>query len=156
MRNLKLEDPKGFEDLEKEINTYLTKPENNKFDTPGRNDIYRTISGEEEAAYGWIAANFSLGTLSELGQLSTEKLGYLEMGGASAQIAFEPFVNELSPEQLEDGDITRITMGGMGFYLFLKTYALGADKAWEEYQKDLFRIADREVTYSLISHSHFH
>jgi hypothetical protein len=43
--------------------------------------VYAVISGTDEAKYGWIAANYS-----QENPLATA-LGYVEMGGASAQIA---------------------------------------------------------------------
>lgn len=54
----------------------------------------RVISGEEEAIYGWTATNFVLGTLLQSSEGSgtvinpTLTHGSIEMGGASAQIAF--------------------------------------------------------------------
>ncbi|KAJ2372565.1 Golgi apyrase [Coemansia sp. RSA 2607] len=46
---------------------------------------FRVVSGEHEGLFGWLAANYLLGALD--GQAPT--LGFLDMGGASAQIAFE-------------------------------------------------------------------
>lgn len=147
MRDLGRTNSAKLSALELEINTYLKSCE---FDTGL--EPYRTISGEEEAAYGWIAANYSLGTFSELGQVSPQSVGYLEMGGASAQIAFRPFKNELTPEQLGDGDITRVKLGNVDFDLFLKTYDLGSDKAWREYQNDLIQSGDKgSVRGSILS-----
>lgn len=136
MRDFGRRDSEKLSELEKEINDYLKSCGFRTDEFP-----YKTISGEEEAAYGWIAANYSLGTFSELGQVSPQTVGYLEMGGASAQIAFRPFKNELTPEQLRDGDITRVKLGKVVFDLFLKTYDLGSDKAWREYQNDLIENA---------------
>ena len=57
-------------------------------------EFARVISGEEEAAYGWTGANFALGSLLESSEGSGTVMnpaltyGTLEMGGASAQIAF--------------------------------------------------------------------
>jgi len=54
----------------------------------------RVISGEEEAIYGWTAANFVLGSLLQSsegsGTVMNPKLthGAIEMGGASSQISF--------------------------------------------------------------------
>ncbi|KAJ7879068.1 nucleoside phosphatase family-domain-containing protein [Mycena olivaceomarginata] len=130
--------------LEEAINTYL---KGCGFDVGAEGGGgYNTISGEEEAAYGWIAANWSLGTFVELKQQSPQKYGYLEMGGASTQIVFLPHKNELTPEQLGDGDMTRVTLGGVELDLFLKTYDLGSDKAWNEYGKELISINVKNQT----------
>ena len=47
----------------------------------------RVIDGEEEGLYGWIALNYLAGKL----RADEEKqLGFLELGGASTQMCFEP------------------------------------------------------------------
>lgn len=145
MRDLGRTDRVKQSDLERTINTYLEGTPYKKEDPP-----YKTITGEEEAAFGWISANFLLGTFSELGQTSSSQTrGYLEMGGASAQIAFRPHANELAPWDLQHGDITRVQLGGVDFNLFLRTYDLGSNTAWREYQLDLIQDATRvRVTLS--------
>lgn len=45
----------------------------------------RTISGKEEGVYGWISLNYYLQTIQGKGQ---PLVGLIEIGGASAQIAF--------------------------------------------------------------------
>lgn len=93
----------------------------------------KAITGEEEAAYGWIAANYTLGAFSGHGARA-HTVGYVELGGASAQVAFLPHRNELPPDQLHDGDVTRVRIGSQVFDLFLKSYSLGANKAWKKYE----------------------
>ncbi|KAF9459390.1 nucleoside phosphatase family-domain-containing protein [Collybia nuda] len=46
------------------------------------------ITGEAEALYGWVAANYSLGAFSGFGMRASQTVGYVELGGASAQIAY--------------------------------------------------------------------
>lgn len=56
----------------------------------------RVIPGEEEGVYGWIAANYLLGSLytlnpaSGLPVLGGNTIGALDLGGASTQITFAP------------------------------------------------------------------
>ncbi|KAK4047591.1 Golgi apyrase [Microbotryomycetes sp. JL221] len=54
----------------------------------------RIISGEEEGLYGWIAVNYLMDGFDKHEQISGTKgsstYGFLDMGGASTQIAFEP------------------------------------------------------------------
>jgi len=69
---------------------YNTTVNSFKFET----EQARVISGEEEAIYGWTATNFVLGTLIQSSEGSgavinpTLTHGSIEIGGASAQIAF--------------------------------------------------------------------
>lgn len=57
------------------------------FETNGPFDwqYARLLSGEEEATYAWIGTNYVLGLWGE-----SDKIGILEMGGQSLQVAFEP------------------------------------------------------------------
>lgn len=47
------------------------------------------ITGEEEGLFGWIAVNYLMDGFSGVGEQRTT-YGFLDMGGASTQIAFEP------------------------------------------------------------------
>ncbi|KAJ3416236.1 Golgi apyrase [Chytridiales sp. JEL 0842] len=56
------------------------------FSTSGGCDRhFRVISGELEGIYGWLTANYLMDGFAE-----SQSLGFLDMGGASTQIAFEP------------------------------------------------------------------
>ncbi|KAJ2774253.1 Golgi apyrase [Coemansia nantahalensis] len=46
---------------------------------------FQVVSGEAEGLYGWVAVNYLMGGFG-----SGRSHGFLDMGGASAQIAFEP------------------------------------------------------------------
>lgn len=58
----------------------------------------QVISGETEGLYGWIATNYLLGSFDSPGEHEHGKghhtYGFLDMGGASAQIAFAPNATE--------------------------------------------------------------
>lgn len=78
--------------LKKEICTYAQQT--TQFSLPDCDLHIQVIPGETEGLYGWIAANYLLGGFD-----SPEKhnhgnghhtYGFLDMGGASAQIAFAP------------------------------------------------------------------
>ena len=72
----------------------------------------RVIEGQEEALYAWIAANYLNGTLGKASEDGT--IGILELGGASAQIAFAPKnqnSEETEPVQI-GGRIHRVYMRG--------------------------------------------
>ncbi|GAA5998686.1 apyrase [Rhodotorula paludigena] len=67
------------------------------FQLPDCDDQVRIISGEEEGLYGWIAVNYLMDGFDKhehavAGERSkhSSTYGFLDMGGASTQIAFEP------------------------------------------------------------------
>lgn len=49
---------------------------------------FEVTSGDHEAAYGWITANYAMGLLDHAASGPRTK-GFLEMGGASFQVAYE-------------------------------------------------------------------
>ena len=59
-------------------------------------DQVRIISGEEEGIYGWVAVNYLMDGFDSHGLSSkgtgrhSSTYGFLDMGGASTQLAFEP------------------------------------------------------------------
>ncbi|MCA9660042.1 MAG: hypothetical protein KC486_16985, partial [Myxococcales bacterium] len=61
-----------------------------------------TISGQQEGLYTWITANYALGNLQSGGAT----VGALDLGGASAQIAFAPEGGAGASATLKFGDAT--------------------------------------------------
>ncbi|GJJ12382.1 hypothetical protein Clacol_006624 [Clathrus columnatus] len=49
----------------------------------------RVITGEEEGLFGWIAVNYLLNGFTQDRSNSSSTYGFLDMGGASAQMAFQ-------------------------------------------------------------------
>lgn len=77
----------------RETCTFLKFHSNFRIDDPSPagpcGSSVRIITGEEEGLYGWIAVNYLMdGFASTSSQPTT--YGFLDMGGASTQIAFEP------------------------------------------------------------------
>ncbi|KAL3473058.1 nucleoside phosphatase family-domain-containing protein [Aspergillus californicus] len=72
--------------------------ENYDFALPDCNVHIQVIPGVTEGLYGWIAANYLLGSFDSPGKHDHGKghhtYGFLDMGGASAQIAFAPNATE--------------------------------------------------------------
>ncbi|KAG8772368.1 Golgi apyrase, partial [Serendipita sp. 397] len=66
----------------------------------------RIISGEEEGVFGWIAINYLMESFPSISSRDEKKAentyGFLDMGGASTQIAFEPSsdAQDVHPVQL--------------------------------------------------------
>ncbi|KAI9836668.1 MAG: hypothetical protein M1819_001304 [Sarea resinae] len=69
-----------------------------KFLLPDCDLHIQVISGETEGLYGWIAANYLLGSFdapeAHVHGKGHHTYGFLDMGGASAQIAFAPNATE--------------------------------------------------------------
>lgn len=67
------------------------------FDLPDCSKSVRVISGEEEGLYGWIAVNYLMDGFDKHDHKAgkhSSTYGFLDMGGASTQIAFEPTEEE--------------------------------------------------------------
>lgn len=94
----------------------------------------RIISGEEEGLFGWLSVNY---LMDGFGSSSSDRAtyGFLDMGGASTQIAFEP-----SPEEQEKTqnliDVRLRTIGGeeISHKIFVTTWlGYGTNQARERY-----------------------
>jgi hypothetical protein len=70
-----------------------------------------TISGQQEGLYGWITANYALGTLT--GERPT--VGALDLGGASTQLSFVP-------ADAGDAPTTALTLGDKTFAVYAESY----------------------------------
>jgi len=95
-------------------------------------EFARVISGEEEAVYGWTGVNFALGSLLASSEGSGTVMdpgktyGTLEIGGASAQIAFyrsnEDIMSNLFKLQIGQGKHWNIYAHSFLYY--------GVNEAW--------------------------
>lgn len=104
------------------------------FFTSFHNPIYEVATGTQEALYGWITANYSLGRLQHRGALRTH--GFVEMGGQSVQIAYEaPQPAAVVAGVVEQKNLT-IRWNGRerAFRVFTKTFpTLGTKASRDEY-----------------------
>ncbi|KAJ7706954.1 nucleoside phosphatase family-domain-containing protein [Mycena rosella] len=91
----------------------------------------RIITGEEEGLFGWIAVNYLMDGF--LGAQTT--YGFLDMGGASTQIAFEPQAAHVD-DQMELIDVRLRLLGGEEIHhrVFVTTWlGYGTNQARERY-----------------------
>ncbi|ORY98475.1 nucleoside phosphatase family-domain-containing protein [Syncephalastrum racemosum] len=119
----------------------------------------RVIPGELEGIYGWVAVNYLMGGFDTSIQASIDQaepqhenkhhtFGFLDMGGASAQIAFEP---EHHQRQEHFDDLTRIylhTLDGqkVEYDVFVTTFlGYGSNEARRRYLEERVRIAYTEA-----------
>lgn len=83
----------------------------------------RTLSGEEEGAYGWLVANYlkGNGNLPEV----VDTLGALDLGGSSTQISLVS-----TPKLRQTYSRFHLRIGKLNYPIFTHSYAnLGADQA---------------------------
>ena len=86
----------------------------------------RTISGSEEALFGWLSVNQDLG---HFGVKESSYVGVLDMGGASVQIAFPVTkTNDIDPD-----DLMEVKVRGKQVKLFVHSF-LGLGKTVFAYQ----------------------
>lgn len=95
----------------------------------------RIITGEEEGLFGWIAVNYLMDGFTDNGGGARTTYGFLDMGGASTQIAFEP--SEEEREKAQDLiDVRLRLLGGQEIHhqVFVTTWlGYGTNQARERY-----------------------
>ena len=122
--------------------TYLQA--NTQFDLPDCGTHIQVIPGETEGLYGWIATNYLLGGFDNPDQHDHGKghhtYGFLDMGGASAQIAFAPNTT-IAEQHANDLKVVRMRhLDGTPseYRVFTTTWlGFGANQARDRYIKDL-------------------
>jgi Golgi apyrase len=105
------------------------------------------IDGESEGAYGWLSLNYLEKKLTKKGD---ETIGFLDMGGASTQIAFLPH-NHLQGgiEDVDESDLYAIqlkTAGGEAWDYNISSYSFldfGINRAQERYLEYLEKEAEK-------------
>jgi Golgi nucleoside diphosphatase len=118
--------------------------ETTKFMLPDCDLHIKVIPGETEGLYGWIAANYLLGGFDKPGEHDHGKghhtYGFLDMGGASAQIAFAPNATE-TEKHANDLTLLRMrTLDGKSseYKVFVTTWlGFGVNKARKRYVDSL-------------------
>ncbi|KAJ3115665.1 Golgi apyrase [Physocladia obscura] len=124
-----------------------TTLENFKFDIRSCSTQFRVISGEVEGIFGWVAINylnsgFQIPNKQRPPPLpgSPSTFGFLDMGGASTQIAFEP-IEEM--KKLHADDLTKVVLRNVGgsdleWLVFVSTFlGFGVNEARRNYLQEL-------------------
>lgn len=116
------------------------------FQLPDCDAHVQIIPGETEGLYGWIAANYLLGGFDEPEKNDHGKghhtYGFLDMGGASAQIAFAPNATE-AQRHADDLKLLRLRKANgesIEFGVFVTTWlGFGANEARKDYVDHLIK-----------------
>ncbi|KAF2645414.1 hypothetical protein P280DRAFT_465255 [Massarina eburnea CBS 473.64] len=125
-----------------------------KFQLPDCDLHVQVIPGETEGLYGWIAANYLLGGFDSPKDHDHGKnhhtYGFLDMGGASAQIAFAPNVTE-AEKHADDLTLLRLrSVDGLPLehQVFVTTWlGFGVNQARERYVKALLEASPGAKEY---------
>ncbi|KAI7817516.1 nucleoside phosphatase GDA1/CD39, partial [Gamsiella multidivaricata] len=135
--------------------------ENYSFHIGECKDHIKNITGEEEGIYGWVAINYLMGGFDNGGVKMIESvtdsmphrhtLGFLDMGGASTQIAFEP-----SPTASEEhaNDLTKVSLNTLDgqtleYHVFVTTFlGYGSNQARRRYVKDYLLSTNKDLLES--------
>lgn len=143
--------PKGQQSaLTREICSYLRS--STDFSLPDCDLHIQVIPGETEGLYGWIATNYLLGGFDRPEDHDHGKghntYGFLDMGGASAQIAFAPNATEAA-KHANDLKLLRMrTLDGQRseYKVFTATWlGFGVNQAHESYVKKLVETYDPDA-----------
>lgn len=90
----------------------------------------RIISGVEEGVFGWLAVNYETGSLSPDNN-DKPLSGFMDIGGASVQIAF-PIHN---PERINQQDLIQFDLYGRHLSLFVHSFlGLGITETLHRFQ----------------------
>lgn len=115
-----------------------------KFQVPDCGLHIQVIPGETEGLYGWIAANYLLGGFDKPEDHEHGKghntYGFLDMGGASAQIAFAPNATEAEKHanDLKLLRLRRVDGEAVEYGVFVTTWlGFGANEARRRYVEHL-------------------
>lgn len=102
----------------------------------------RIISGEEEGVYGWVAINYLMDGFDSHGiadkgqEKHSSTYGFLDMGGASTQIAFEPstLARKEHADNLLDVNLRLLDGADVHHPVFVTTWlGYGTNQARERY-----------------------
>ncbi|KAL2755235.1 hypothetical protein ACRALDRAFT_2042984 [Sodiomyces alcalophilus JCM 7366] len=127
------------------------------FSLPDCSTNVQVISGETEGLYGWLAVNYLLGLFDYQDDLDNHNghhtYGFLDMGGASAQIAFVPNATE-AEKHAEDLKLIRLRNidGTISEYkVFTASWlGYGANQARKRYIDKLLDAYDRPVGFDVL------
>ncbi|KAK9383437.1 nucleoside phosphatase family-domain-containing protein [Kockiozyma suomiensis] len=115
----------------------------------------RVIDGETEGLYGWLALNYMLGAIDSPEQFQHGKdhhtFGFLDMGGASAQVAFAPNSTEAQKHMDDLYQIRLRTQAGdpLMYNVFVSTWlGYGANEAHRRYLELLVQNSTKKNSHA--------
>lgn len=118
-------------------------------------DHVQVIDGGTEGIYGWLALNYLMGQFDNYNPDANlhESIGFMDMGGASTQIAFVPSSQEEIKKH--DEDLSKVVLRNINGQLqtwrvFVETWlGFGANQARSRYLKNLISLSTDSSRKSL-------
>ncbi|KAI5962844.1 YND1 [Candida margitis] len=117
------------------------------FYLPNCENFVQTIDGSTEGIYGWLGLNYLMGQFNNYDAKSDnhESIGFMDMGGASTQIAFVPS----SKGQIEkhNNDLSKVTLRNINgetqkWNVFVETWlGFGANEARRRFIESLINLS---------------
>lgn len=129
----------------KEICSTLQK--NTNFHIPNCKNFIQIIDGETEGIYGWLSLNYLMGQFNKYKKSDNEheSIGFMDMGGASTQIAFVPSSRkeiEKHKEDLSKVMLRNINGENQEWDVFSETWlGFGANESRKRYLKQLINLS---------------
>ena len=105
----------------------------------------KIITGEEEGLFGWIAVNYLMDGFVGGDRAEQTTYGFLDMGGASTQIAFEPAEEDVPGNEPALVDVRLRLLGGVEIKhkVFVTTWlGYGTNQARERYAAEVIQSAE--------------
>lgn len=103
------------------------------------------ITGEEEGLFGWIAVNYLMDGFAGRSKNEKTTYGFLDMGGASTQIAFEPAEEDVKGNESALVDVRLRLLGGteIKHKVFVTTWlGYGTNQGRERYVAEAIKTAE--------------
>ncbi|TFK72769.1 hypothetical protein BDN72DRAFT_894576 [Pluteus cervinus] len=126
------------------LHSYFKLEESSEAGPCGSN--VRIITGEEEGLFGWIAVNYLMDGFTGSSEDRTT-FGFLDMGGASTQIAFEPGKEHRNDKNLIDVRLRLLGGDEIHHKVFVTTWlGYGTNKARERYVGHAIREQEKTKT----------
>lgn len=120
----------------------LTLKKHSPFLIGACDDFVQIIDGSTEGIYGWLGLNYLTGTFAE--NTDSKSVGFMDMGGASTQIAFVPSPAEIKKHRDDLSKVTLRTSNGLNqeWDVFVQTWlGFGANEARKRYLDQLISLS---------------
>lgn len=119
---------------------------NSKFLLRDCEEHVQTIEGSTEGIYGWLALNYKMGQFDNYKSLEHhDSVGFMDMGGASTQLAFVPSIEE--EIRKHDEDLSTVVLRNINgksqvWRVFVETWlGFGANRARARYLDNLIQLS---------------